>query len=327
MARPVLSMPDQRAGPLPDSAWELGSAPLRFQLGDIVLGELTLSLLRRNAALDERPLDIDDTPVPPPPLDGAQGYVVWSHPIARRLPSLSVRRGKILYVPRQYRRFFVEFSGSFTEYLTAFSAKTRSGLRRKLRKFAEASGGAVDWREYRTPEQMAAFLPLARQVSAKTYQERFLRMGLPADDEFVSSALALSAADALRAYLLFLNGEPVSYLYCPVRRGVVIYDRLGYDPACAALSPGTVLQLLALESLFAEQRFAAFDFTEGEGQHKELFSTSSRLCADVYVVNQRLVSFSAVMFHYAVDKSATAAGIVLDRLRLKSPLRRLVRGL
>jgi hypothetical protein len=300
--------------------------PLKFQFGDIVLGRVFLSLLRRNARLDERPLEIGETPEPPPQLGGADGYVVWSHPIRTRLPTLSKQDGWLLYAPRQYQRFSVNLSGKFEEYLGGFSAKTRSGLRRKIRKFAEASGGVIDFRDYRTPEQMAIFFPFARQVSAKTYQERLLRIGIPADDAFIASAQRLAERDAVRAYLLFLHGEPTSYLYCPVRQGVLAYDYLGFDPCCASLSPGTVLQFLALEALFAEQRFAVFDFTEGEGQHKELFSTASCLCGDVYVLSRRFAPVALVMLHHSVDRMSTRSGIVLDRLNLRAPLRKLVRG-
>jgi hypothetical protein len=312
---------------LPDLNWECSRVPLKFQFGDIVLGRVFLPLLRRNAQLDERPLRIGETPEPPPRLDGADGYVVWSHPIATRLPVLSAQGEWFLYMPRQYKRFSINLSGGFEQYLAGFSSKTRSGLRRKLRKFAEASGGAIDFREYRTPEQMATFFPFARQVSAKTYQERLLQVGLPVEDAFIASAHQLAARDAVRAYLLFLQGEPISYLYCPIRDGVVAYDYLGYDPSCALLSPGTVLQLLALEALFAEQRFAMFDFTEGEGQHKELFSTESCLCGDVYVLSRRVLPISLVVLHYIVDRISAGSGALLDRLNLRSPFRKLVRGI
>jgi len=68
-----------------------------------------------------------------------------------------------------------DLSGSFDQYMVAFSGKTRSGLRRKLRKFAQISGGTIDWRQYRTPQELPIFFDLARTVSAKTYQEHFAR--------------------------------------------------------------------------------------------------------------------------------------------------------
>jgi CelD/BcsL family acetyltransferase involved in cellulose biosynthesis len=125
---------------------------------------------------------------------------------------------------------------------------------------------------------------------------------------------------------LFLRDEPISYLYCTVISGIVNYDYLGYDPGCARLSPGTGLQLLALEALFTERRFTAFDFTEGEGQHKELFSTDGRLCGDVYVLKSRPTPTSLVVLHYATDRVSASAAAMLDRVHLRSPFRRLLRG-
>jgi CelD/BcsL family acetyltransferase involved in cellulose biosynthesis len=306
--------------------WELGRVPFKFQIGDLVIGRAVLPLLRRNAWLDEPPLRLDEAPEPPPRLDGADGYVVWSHPISTRLPVLRARNDAILYMPRQYERFSIELSGGFDRYMSHFSGKTRSSLRRKLRKFADASGGTIDFREYRTPDQITKFFPLARKVSAKSYQERLLGIGLPADRAFLASALEAAAGNGVRSYLLFLAGEPVSYLYCPVEQGTVQYDRLGYDPQWSSLSPGTVLQLLALQALFSEKRFANFDFTEGEGQHKELFSTQSCLCADVYVLSRRLRPMLLARLHHAADNLSAAAGTLLDQLNLRSRLRKLVRG-
>ncbi|WP_334000465.1 GNAT family N-acetyltransferase [Sphingomonas aurantiaca] len=48
------------------------------------------------------------------------------------------------------------------------------------------------------------------------------------------------------------------------RRGESLrYDHVGHDPAHNDLSPGAVLQVEAMRDLFAEARFARFDFTEG----------------------------------------------------------------
>jgi CelD/BcsL family acetyltransferase involved in cellulose biosynthesis len=309
-----------------DDGWQRGPAPLKFQLGDVVLAEARLTLYRRSAGLQEAALDAATIPPPPPSLKGAAGYVVWSQPISSRLPVLRTRDRSILYAPRQYRRFLVDLSGGFDQYMAGFSGKTRSGLKRKLRKFGELSGGNIDLREYRTPEEIAEFVSMARVLSAKTYQERLLRRGLPGTDDFLGSAQALAREDNVRAYLLFLSGEPISYLYSPVKDGVVLYDYLGYDPARASISPGTVLQLLVLERLFAERRFMLFDFTEGEGQHKELFSTESRLCADFYVLRRRLWPMSLILLHRAVDRTSAVLGTTFDRLHLKSRMRRLMRG-
>ena len=241
-----------------EQTWERGSVPFKFQLSDLVLASARLSLYRRSATLDEEPLGIDDLP-PPPRLDDAAGYVVWSQPIAQMRPALSLRREAVVYTPRQYRRYSAELSGDFEQYMSHFSSKTRSTLKRKLRRFAEASGGPVDWKRCRgAAAQIAEFFPLAHLVSKKTYQQRRLGAGLPSDPAFLAEALALAQHDRVRGYLLFLDGKPISYLYCPVHDGIVAYDHLGYDPAYVSCRRRRAPNP-ALQALFAERRITLFD--------------------------------------------------------------------
>jgi Acetyltransferase (GNAT) domain len=142
----------------------------------------------------------------------------------------------------------------------------------------------------------------------RKYLRGLLKIGLPDNPKFLTSELALSKNHGVRAYISFLNGNPVSYLYCRVKDKIVSYNYHGYDPAYAKLSPGTVLQILALEALFKEQRFTTFYFTEGEGSHKERFSTGNRLCGDVYVIRRRIMPISFVMLHHAVNTTSASAG-------------------
>jgi hypothetical protein len=310
----------------PETNWEFAIVPLRFDVGGVVLGAVPLRLCRRSASLSERPLARGEIPDPPAATLGSAGYVVWSQPIETNLPVLTRTDKRIVYAPRQYRRFVIDMSGDFDDYLAKFSAKTRATLRRKRRKLAEASGGAIAWEQYRTAAELLRFFDLASGVSARSYQERLLHLGLPRNPDFIKSAQDRADQDQLRAFLLFLDGRPIAYLYCPVDHSVVRYAHLGFDPAHAALSPGTVLQLLALEALFAERRYAYFDFTEGEGQHKELFSTGSRLCADLYVLDRRLQLLALITLHHGIDCAASGAGALLQRLGLKARLRRFVRS-
>ena len=308
-----------------DQGWESGRVPLKFQLGGILLGKAILCLLRRSAHLDEDPLAAAEVPEPPADLAGAHGYVVWSHPLAQRMERLAWRNGSLLYAPHQYLRHSIDLTGSYEEYLAKFSARTRSQLKRKLRKFTETSGTAIDWREYRAPEEVEEFFRLARIVSAKTYQERRLGMGLPESEAFIVSMRASAERDEVRAYLLFLRGTPISYLYCPLKAGVLRYGYLGYDPKYASLSPGIVLQILVLEALFKERDYKLFDFTEGEGRHKEMFSTQSCLCGDIYVLRPGFYVVATILLHNALDRVSAFTGSTLDRLGLKARIREFIR--
>jgi len=131
----------------------------------------------------------------------------------------------------------------------------------------------------------------------------------------------------VRAYILELNGAPIAYLCCPATDGILYYGYLGYDPKHAALSPGTVLQYLVFESLYAERKFRAFDFTEGEGEHKRFFGTSETHCADICYFPATPGASFWVGLHVGLDRVSTGIVRLLDRLGVKSRVKNLLRRL
>ncbi len=204
----------------------------------------------------------------------------------------------------------------FDAWFEGLSSNTRQQLRRKARKIAAESGGDLDVRAFRTPDELDAFHDVARRISLRTYQERLLGSGLPDTPEFLQMMLAQAAADRIRAWLLYVGGEPAAYLYCPIVGTNVIYAHVGHDPAFNDLSPGQVLQLEAMRDLFDEGRYARFDFTEGEGQHKRTLSTGGVPCVDLLLLRpslaNRLTTVALGGFNktVAVGKSAVqAAGL------------------
>jgi CelD/BcsL family acetyltransferase involved in cellulose biosynthesis len=218
-----------------------------------------------------------------PPLDG-DGYFMTSLPVGALADVAAAQPGLRAFVRQRYRRWFANLDQSFDAYLAGFSSKSRSTLKRKVRKLAERSGGTLDLRCYRTPAAIDEFHRHARAVSALSYQERLLDYGLPDGEAAVAEMRDLAARDAMRGWILFLDGRPASYLYAPSDGATLIYAYLGYDPRFADLSPGAVLQIEAMRALMAERRFRLFDFTEGEGQHKKLFATGEVECVDLLLV-------------------------------------------
>lgn len=255
--------------------------PLKFQVGARTLAAIPRRLARV-------PLSLEDVlagrqPTLPPLDPRSHGYLITSLP-ADRLPALRAE-GMIAHVRQHYTRYFVDLLAGEEAWLAALSANTRSAIGRKARKLAARPGFAI--RRFRTPEQIAAFHPIARAVSATTYQERLLDAGLPADP---APLLRLAAADRLRTWLLEVEGAPIAYLCCSADGDTLRYDHVGHDPARSALSPGTVLQVEAMRDLFAERRFARFDFTEGEGQHKRQLASGGVACVDVLLLRPTLAN-------------------------------------
>ncbi len=247
-----------------------------------------------------------------PPLAGhADGWLIHGLPAAA---CAALPAGFHLVERHRYARHYADLSLGFDPYLERFSAKRRSTLRRKERRLAERSGGKLDIRVYRTPTELEAFFRFARPLSARTYQEQRLNAGLPDTAGFRAAAAALAAADAVRAWLLFVENAPVAYLYAPASGRTLVYDYLGYDPAFADLSPGTVLQLHAMRALMEEGRFRWFDFTGGDGEHKRQFATGNVPCVDVLLLRPGAANAAAAWLLRSFDASVAAAKRMLMRL-------------
>lgn len=287
---------------------------LRFQIGARTLWSLKRRLVRVSPSL----ADIRGTVAPalPPLPAAAHGYLVASVPEAL-IDAVVARSGLRCLIRQRYTRRFADLIQGYDAYLAGFSSKSRSTLLRKSRRFAERSGGTLDVRAYRTPDEVATFHRLARQVSALSYQERLLDAGLPDGPGARAELGRLAAADRVRAFLLFLDGKPVSYLYLPAEGDVLVYAHLGFDPAVADLSPGGVLQLEALRLLMQEGRFVALDFTEGEGQHKRQFATGGVACADLLLLKPGILNRIAGDGLIAFDRAVARVKTALDSPQLR----------
>ena len=303
------------------NCWQEKNVPLRFLLGELRLGAVNLRGLVLNHGLHPRPeFSVPDLP---PSVDVA---VIRSHPLLLAVPQYSGSTAAFRYIPDRYYRCYVDLRQPLPGYLKKFSSKSRYTLRKKVRRFTELSNGKSDVREFSRPDQMEEFHVLARQISAKTYQERLLRAGIPDDPTFVAEMRGLAERDAVRAYTLFLHDCPVAYMYCAAMEGNdLIYRFVGHDPEYGHLSPGVVLQYFALESLLAEQRFDCLDFGEGTGMHKQFFSTGSLACADVYYFRDTARHRGLVALHALLRLTSRTAAVVLEAVGIKRKLKRLLR--
>ncbi|MBD59605.1 MAG: GNAT family N-acetyltransferase [Citromicrobium sp.] len=260
-----------------------------------------------------------------PDAGSADGLRVLSAPvrmagdIAARFPA------HVMGARETFRRHYIAMDGTFEDYLARFSGKTRSTLKRKAKKFAKADGGELDVRAYTTQDEVARFLSLALPLSEKTYQARLLDAGLPDSDTARATMLEDADAGNMRCFLLFLDREPVAYLSLPVHGQTLVYAHLGYDPAHAALSPGTVLQMEALRMLFAEDRFRFFDFTEGDGAHKALFGTHSIECCSFLLLRRTLANRALLRARDGFDAVVERAKALLRRSASLASARRLLR--
>lgn len=268
------------------AALPLSTLPLR--IGARTLWSFRRPLVRTRIGLEQALGGVvPELPALSPCADGYFLNAVPSDALARLAEA---RRDLIVFERQSYARSYANLAGGFDAWLAGLSAKSRSTLRRKVRRLADRSGGALDLRCYRAPEEMDEFHRLAREVSARTYQEKLLDAGLPDGAAARDRLKMLAATDAVRGWILSVDGRPIAYLHAPAEGDVLIYAHLGYDADFADWSPGTVLQFEAMRELMDEGRFAWFDFTEGDGPHKRLFSTGSIDSVDLLLLRRTIAN-------------------------------------
>ena len=250
--------------------------------------------------------------LPQAPAPGPDGLRILSAPTARLAEITAHLPGFVAGGRQDYRRHYIDMDQSFADYMGRFSGKTRSTLRRKARKLAEETGGYTIT-EHRSPAEIEAFLAAALPLSARTYQARLLDAGLPDSPEARRAMLEAAEDDRMRGFLLHAGGQAIAYLALPVVGATLVYAHLGYDPDHARLSPGTVLQMDALERLFAEARYRWFDFTEGEGAHKAMFGTDSAACSSLVLLRPTLANRALLASRGAFDAGVAQAKALATR--------------
>ncbi len=309
------------------SAIESRPTPVKFIIGSRTLARVERRLVPVAYGLNEM---LHNGAVTLPPLRNADdGYRFMSIPVDQMTALCDALPGFLFGTADRFMRHYIDMACDFDGYMAQFSGKTRSTLNRKARKLAEVSGGKLDIRRYSTRTELAEFLEHALPLSAMTYQERLLDAGLPSGDAARADILARADSDEVRAFLLFVGEQPVSYLYLPVddakKAPVLVYAFLGFHPEFAQYSVGTVLQMEALRQLFAERRYRYFDFTEGDGAHKALFGTHAVEGVSFIALKPTAANRMLLTGYDAFNGAVGAAARIADSLGVKARVRALLK--
>ncbi|WP_210395936.1 GNAT family N-acetyltransferase [Motiliproteus sediminis] len=309
------------------NSWRLQPVSFKFQISDYCFWKANLLMQVTQKKLGDAEEQQFESLLPSEGLAfSSQGFLIRSLPVSKARPKLSRLGDYYCYIPLTYQHCYIDLSTGFENYQQKFSSKTRSSLRRKLKKYAKHSGGDICWKSYHKPDEINDFFKHARQVSELTYQEKLFDGGIPGDPEFINNSHDLASKGEVRAYVLFDGTRPVSYLFCPVKESVAIYSYLGYDPSYSNFSVGTVLQWLAIEQMFDDEDLKYFDFTEGQSHHKQQFATHQRQCANIYFIKRSFRNKIIILSQIFLDNFSGFIGDFLDRYGIKTKVKHLLRG-
>ncbi len=224
----------------------------------------------------------------------------------------------------RYDRRLIRLPASFEDYLRSMKSQTRQNLRNSQRKLERHA--AVKLLRFRQPDQVSDFVQRAVAISRKTYQWRLLGLGLRNSEELERTLAAMASHDYTRCYLLECGGVAAAFMIGYLYRGTYYYVDVGFDPDWESWSVGTVLHMEVLRDLIDEpDRAQVFDFSTGTGVHKKRFGNDARPEAIYVLVPRSLRNRLAITAYHAMNVFSTAVVAVLDRLRLKATIKRLIR--
>lgn len=260
-----------------------------------------------------------------PLLERHPAIIIPSHPVTSRPARVKLAPRFVRYAPGIDNHYYVELDRAFDDYLRRLRRPHRHEIRRKLRRYLQATGQAVEVYRYSTPDEAEVFYKVARELSAKTYQDRLLRVGLPDTEAFRAELREHAKRGTMRGYLLFYRERPIAFGYCVAIGNCLRFVFTGYDPAFARWSPGIVLIYQMLGLIIGEERFAVLDFGSGEAQYKRLLATGSTLCATLWFFRPGVSNLLNIAAHRSCSAASDCCAAAVERLGLKDRLRRLLR--
>jgi CelD/BcsL family acetyltransferase involved in cellulose biosynthesis len=247
--------------------------------------------------------------------------------VERALAAESTRRlYKIVQPTPGYERRLIRLPSTFEEYLGSLKSQTRQNLRNTQRKLEKHLTGNLRLLRCSDIDQIPDFVRRAVAISKKTYQWHLLGLGLRKPDELERTLAAMARHGWTRCYLLECGGVATAFMIGYLYAGTYYYVDVGFDPDWEKWSVGTVLHLEVLRDLVGGEGSArSFDFSSGSGIHKKRFSNESRGEANYLLVPHGARNNILIAAFRGMDAVSAVAVGLLDRLHLKTAIKRLVR--
>jgi hypothetical protein len=232
----------------------------------------------------------------------------------------------ILEPSPRYERRLIRFPSSYEEYLRSRKRQTRLNLRNSQHKLQKHLNGDVRLVRCVDVDKVPDFVRSAVTISKKTYQWRLLGLGLRDPVRLQNTLAAMALHGWTRCYLLECGGTPTAFMVGYLYEGTYYYVDVGFDPAWEKWSVGTVLHLEVLRDLIdGDGQARAFDFSSGSGVHKQRFSNESTAEANLLLLPKCARNLALVAAYEGVDTMASAAVRLLEKLQVKTIVKKLVR--
>ncbi len=247
-------------------------------------------------------------------------------PLGRFIQQNADLRKKYQLVPsgKPYHRRLIALPENFDQYIQNLRHGTRKEVRRALRRLEQDPEITIDHRIFNTPEDVAEFLPLAQQVSDKTYQRNLLGLGIRDNAETRRVTTVAAEHGWFQSYLLICNQQPVAFQFGYVYGKTYYAEQTGYDPVWGDKSVGTLVQIYRIRDLIAHG-ITRFDFLYGDNERKRSLSNKHRVEQNIYLIPRKFPLEVLARILRIFNKFSELVGDFIEKWGLKSKIRRYLR--
>lgn len=232
------------------------------------------------------------------------------------------KKFKLLPSGKPYRRRLITIPDNFDQYIQNLGYGTRKEIRRVLRRFEQNFD--ISYHTFTTPEDVSRFLPMAQQVSDKTYQRNLLGLGVSNNAE-TNRNLTIAAENGwFRGYLLMCNQVPIVFQLGYIYKGTYYAEQTGYDPAWKDKSVGTVAQIYRIRDLI-DSGVTRLDFLYGDNEKKRSLSNTYRIEQNFHLIPKKFPLYFLAHFLFVFNAFSQWGGDFIEKWGLKSKIRRYLR--
>ncbi len=182
---------------------------------------------------------------------------------------------------REREHWRMTLPGSFEEFLARRKKKHRYWLNRLPRVLEKAFPGKVETKTFETLADVPQFCRDADAVATLTYQRK-LGAGFANVGETREYCELLAARQALKGYIVYVDGQPCAYWLASTHREVLFLHATGYDPEFRKYEVGTILFLNLIRDACGTV-LEKVDFGLGAADYKERFGDECWLEKDYYI--------------------------------------------
>lgn len=167
-------------------------------------------------------------------------------------------------------------AGSFEDYLsTHFRNKKRYNLKRQVRVLGGVAESGASIQCIVDAGDVPLFNSHVKAIAGRSWKARGTPGAMPgfAEDDDVLADVA--SRGLLRAYLLFLDGVPITYVLGYQFHDIYHYADIGFDAVYGKYSPGCVLLYRIIEDLAHNTEVRLINFGIGDSEYKRQFANDS----------------------------------------------------